>query len=45
VAGLLEEAFMGDLPYCQEITLAEYRLRPIRIRFKESVSRLFSPVL
>jgi cardiolipin synthase len=41
----METAFMEDLPGCKELTLAAYRNRSLRVKFKESISRLFSPLL
>ncbi len=41
----LEEAFKNDLNYCQQITPVIYHSRPLRVRIKESISRLLSPIL
>ncbi len=41
----LEEAFVRDLEGCVEFDLAEYRRRPGWKRFRDSVARLFSPLL
>lgn len=41
----LSEFFKQDLMKCQELTMDRYQLRPLRIRFKESISRLLSPIL
>lgn len=38
-------AFERDLEFCTEITLERYRSRGRVVRFKESISRLFSPLL
>ena len=45
VTGELEEAFMGDLPHCREITREVYRERGMWMRIKEQSSRLLSPLL
>lgn len=45
VTGELEEAFMGDLPHCREITREDYRERGMWMRIKEQSSRLLSPLL
>ncbi|MBP8676684.1 MAG: cardiolipin synthase, partial [Methanoculleus sp.] len=44
VGAELAGAFEEDLSVCTEITLENYRARPIEIRLKESISRLFSPL-
>ena len=41
----LEQTFLKDLKLCKEITLDKYNARPLGMRFKESVSRLLSPLL
>lgn len=41
----LEAAFHRDLEGCIEFDLAEYRSRPVWKRFRDSVARLFSPLL
>lgn len=41
----LSEAFIRDLEYASELTPHLYHQRSRLIRFKESVSRLFSPIL
>ena len=41
----LSEAFIHDLKDSSELTLERYHNRSRLIRFKESVSRLFSPIL
>lgn len=43
-AGQLKDAFEKDLSFCTEITRENYRARPRRVRIKEQVSRLFSPL-
>jgi len=40
----LARAFKEDLALSTEITLESYRARSRRVRMKESVSRLFSPL-
>ncbi len=44
VGAALAKAFEEDLAVSTEITPENYRARPRRVRFKESVSRLFSPL-
>ena len=44
-AGELYSIFLRDLDRCSEITLEKYRTRPAWLKIKESVSRLFSPLL
>ncbi|NLZ29782.1 MAG: cardiolipin synthase [Methanomicrobiales archaeon] len=44
VGAELARAFEEDLTVSTEITLEGYRARPHRVRVKESVSRLFSPL-
>ncbi|MFU0799915.1 MAG: cardiolipin synthase [Xylanivirga thermophila] len=41
----LEQIFINDLSYCREITKETYKDRSLVIKFKESVSRLVSPLL
>jgi cardiolipin synthase len=41
----LEAAFMRDLEGCVEFSLEEYRRRPMWIRLRDSLARLFSPLL
>ncbi|WP_342540907.1 cardiolipin synthase [Heyndrickxia sp. FSL K6-6286] len=41
----LEKIYMDDMGKSKELTLEEYLLRPKWIRFKESISRLLSPIL
>ncbi|AFH60082.1 cardiolipin synthase [Paenibacillus caseinilyticus] len=41
----LTEAFHRDIAVSRILTLQEYRRRPAWIRFKESISRLLSPIL
>src|SRR5690606_12183775 len=41
----LEAAFVRDLEHCVEFDLAEYRSRPGWLRLRDSVARLFSPLL
>ncbi len=40
----LKKAFLDDLPRCTEITLENYQGRSRRVRAKEQISRLFSPL-
>lgn len=41
----LSEAFEDDLVYCKELTYSIYQARSKKIMFKESIARLFSPML
>jgi cardiolipin synthase len=41
----LEEAFERDLAYCSEFDAGEYRKRNAAFRLRDSVARLFSPLL
>jgi cardiolipin synthase len=41
----LEAAFQRDLDQCVEFNLVDYRRRPGWMRFRDSVARLFSPLL
>jgi cardiolipin synthase len=41
----LVQSFMDDLKYSKKLDLATYQNRSIKIRIKESVSRLLSPIL
>ena len=41
----LEEAFFRDMQASRALTLEEYNARPRRTKIKESISRLFSPLL
>lgn len=45
ITALLEEDFLQDLAFCQEITKDWYIRRPLWFRWKEAVSRLISPIL
>lgn len=45
VSQKLHAAFEQDLQFCEELTLEKYRQRPNIIKFKESISRLLTPVL
>ena len=45
IAKQLEETFNNDLIQSQERTIKWYQHRPLHMRFKESVSRLVSPLL
>ena len=37
--------FNDDLKFCDELTLEKYTNRSFTVKFKESVSRLLSPIL
>ena len=41
----MEELFLADLKYCTRITRNGYAGRSMKIRMKEQISRLLSPVL
>ena len=41
----LEEAFMGDVVFCRQLTLEQYTNRSKMTKMKESLSRLLSPLL
>lgn len=41
----LSEVFFNDINDCKEITLEKYNNRSIIVRFRESISRLLSPIL
>jgi cardiolipin synthase len=45
LAGELEAAFERDLAFCIEFDPDEYRRRNPAVRFRDSVARLFSPLL
>lgn len=45
IAGELYDAFLRDSRLCEELTPERYRERSLKIRFKEAVSRLLSPIL
>ena len=41
----MERIFKEDLKYCTQITKDSYAARPLKIRFKEQMCRLLSPLL
>ena len=41
----MEQLFREDLKYCTQITRDSYASRSLKIRFKEQVCRLMSPLL
>lgn len=41
----LEQDFERDLAHCTEFDVEEYRARNVAFRFRDSVARLFSPLL
>ncbi|WP_338472001.1 cardiolipin synthase [Niallia sp. XMNu-256] len=45
IASSLTESFNKDIVVSTELTLEEYEQRSLKIRFKESISRLLSPIL
>ncbi len=45
IAEALTDSFYEDLKLSRELTMQEYNRRSIIIRFKESISRLLSPIL
>ena len=44
-ASKLKELFLKDLEYCEEITIESWTARSRRQKMKESIARLFSPLL
>ncbi|MGO4370739.1 cardiolipin synthase [Paenibacillus sp. MCAF20] len=44
-AAKLQRIFEQDIEYCQQLTKELYMSRPLMNKFKESVSRLLSPIL
>lgn len=45
ISASLTESFYKDMVVSRELTLEEYKQRSLKIRFKESISRLLSPIL
>lgn len=45
IAQRLTNAFLADVKVSRELTIKQYQKRPQIIRFKESIFRLFSPIL
>ncbi|MFH0966262.1 MAG: cardiolipin synthase [Methanobacteriota archaeon] len=45
IAKELKNAFIKDLSYCTEMTPERYAALPLKIKLKQSISRLFSPLL
>jgi cardiolipin synthase len=45
ISGRLETIFLRDMEHCTLVTPAIYASRGVRVKVKESVSRLFSPLL
>ena len=41
----MEQIFKEDLQYCKQITRDTYTVRPLKLRFKEQICRLLSPLL
>jgi len=41
----LDNFFMNDLTFCNELTIEDYTNRSIIVKIKESISRLLSPIL
>lgn len=41
----MEKCFIRDLKYCSRITKDDYAKRPLKIRIKEQICRLLSPLL
>lgn len=39
------DIYIEDMKFCREVSLEEYQKRSMMMRFKESISRLFSPLL
>jgi len=44
-ANALEQIFLAELKQCREVTLAEWRIRPMHMRVAEGAARLVSPLL
>jgi len=44
-AAKLARIFLDDLEHCEQMTLEEYKKRPLSLRFRESIARLLSPIL
>jgi len=44
-AARLARIFLDDLEHCDQLTLEEYKKRPLSLRFRESIARLLSPIL
>lgn len=45
LSGQLEQAFLQDSRHCRVFTAEEYRSRNAALRFRDSVARLFSPLM
>lgn len=45
IARQLTSSFLKDMEYSWELTMEKYLQRSMKIRFKESISRLLSPIL
>lgn len=45
LSGQLEQAFLRDAEECRVFTAEEYRSRNAALRFRDSVARLFSPLM
>jgi len=45
ITGELEDAFRRDMEECRELTLQTYNRRKRMVKIKESISRLFSPLI
>jgi len=45
ISGQLEQAFLRDSKDCRVFTVEEYRSRNAALRFRDSVARLFSPLM
>ncbi len=45
ISNKLREQFLGDIELSDELTLEVYRQRGVSIRFRESISRLLSPIM
>lgn len=44
-AQTLHNVYLKDMELCHELTFESYKQRPLKIRLKESISRLLSPIL
>ncbi len=45
VTDYLKKSFLEDLTYCQQITIESFDDRPFQNRIRESLARIFSPLL
>jgi cardiolipin synthase len=45
IAKEIHDTFIVDSQPCSELTISQYKKRPFLLRYKETVSRLLSPIL